>query len=414
MQSSFNAHTFLLRYALLNLWRNPRRTLLTLLTVGFATGVSIVAQRYSSAIMRLWSDGAADTGTAHAQAFAPGYRMKEEGLVQDLTLVDGNAFERLVHADGKVEATVKRLVVEGMLSTGDESLYFIGKGVEAEKERAVSPQLFTAHDWGQWVDDAHLEGVVVGKGLADTLRLNLGSEVTLITQTVQGSVNGIDAKVVGIVDAAIPSFSQRVVYAPIELLRRLIRLPGRYTELAIKLKRDERVESWVQKMKGAVIGVDLLGWWELEPVINNVGKIWDSVVALISTLLFLSTALSVMNIIFMTVNERVVEIGTLMAIGAKPREVRRLFGLEASFIGLAGGFLGLTVGNAVVQMMAYFGVPFESPFGGGVVVVYPEASLVTSLWVFAAAVFVCWVSGLLPARRAAKAEPVRAFRGQLS
>jgi hypothetical protein len=55
--------------------------------------------------------------------------------------------------------------------------------------------------------------------------------VTLITQTVQGSVNGIDAKVVGIVDAAIPSFSKRVIYAHIEPLQKLIRMPGRYTEL---------------------------------------------------------------------------------------------------------------------------------------------------------------------------------------
>ena len=287
---------FALRYAFRNLWRNSRRTTLTMGTVLFSVTVAIIANRYSLAIMQLWQDAAADTGSAHAQLHSIGYLDQQEGVKKSLTVEENSPFEKSLREDPGVESSVRRLKLEGILSTGEESLYFIGIGVEPAGEMAVSPRLFTKNDEGDFVGGP--TGVTIGKGMAESLKLKIGDEVTLITQTVEGSVNGIDAKVVGIVDAAIPSFSQRVVYAHIELFQKLIRMPGRYSELAIRLKKTTDAEKWVgDRTAGAKdAGLDLKGWWDIEPIIRKVGRIWDSVVLVITFLLFVSTALSVSNI----------------------------------------------------------------------------------------------------------------------
>lgn len=407
---------FALRYAFRNLWRNSRRTTLTISTVTFAVGVAIIANRYSTAIMKLWQDGASDTGSAHAQLHAEGYLQKQEGVQIDLTMEEGNAVEKAVRSDPAVEASVRRLELEGIVSTGEESIYFMGKGVEPAGELAVSPRLFTDNDEGRFVNDSDKSGIVIGKGLAESLHLKLGDEVTLITQTVQGSVNGVDARIAGIVDAAIPSFSKRSLFAHIELLQKLIRMPGRYTSLAVRLKRDQNIEDWVQSYVPRVQAAkgEIRGWWKIEPMIRNVGKIWDSVVIVISSLLFVSTAISVLNIIFMMVAERTIEIGTLMAIGAKPFDVKLLFSLEASLIGVFGGLAGAVFGNLVVFLMDVFGVPFKSPFGAGLLIVHPKMSAGITLLVFSVAVVICYVSALAPARKASAVEPVRAFRGQIT
>ena len=90
----------------------------------------------------------------------------------------------------------------------------------------------------------------------------------------------------GIVDAAIPSFSQRVVYAHVELLQKLIRMPKRYTELALRLKPGVDAEKWVEERTRAAEAhnAELKGWWDIEPIIRKVGKIWDSVVLVIASL----------------------------------------------------------------------------------------------------------------------------------
>ena len=411
-----NYFMFSLKYAFRNLWRNSRRTTLTMTTVMFAVMVAIVANRYSAAIMKLWQDGAADTGSAHAQAHADGYMNRQEGVQIDLTMAETDEFDQMIKNDSFVESAVRRLLLEGIISKDDESIYFVGKGVEPSKEMIVSPRLFTNNDEGRFLNDDDISGIVVGAGLAESLKIKIGDEVTLITQTIQGSVNGIDARVVGIVDAAIPSFSKRTVLSHIKLLQKLIRMPDRYTELAIRLKPGVDIEKWVmvKKMRAEKLKVDLMGWWDLEPVIRNVGKIWDSVVIVITMLLFLSTALSVLNIIFMMVAERTVEIGTLMAIGAQGRDVKRLFAIEASLIGLLGGTAGLVLGCFAVFLMDKIGVPFESPFGSGQLVIHPKNDFVISAGILFAAIAICYVSSIAPARKASLVEPVRAFRGQIT
>jgi len=403
-------------YAFRSLRRNPRRTVLTIFTVGFSVAMAIIASRYSVAIMRLWQDGAADTGTAHAQIHALGYFDQPEGVTEELTIAEDNAFLRRVAEDPRVLSVTPRLKLEGLISVNDESLYFLGIGVSGPSEQRVSPRLFTANDVGNFVHPDTPDGVVVGAGLAQTLSLKIGDSVTLVAPTIEGSVNGIDATIVGIVDAGVPSFNKRALFTQIDLMQRLIRLPSRFTELAVRLQPGVDARQFVADLAplAAADGVELRGWWQIEPIIGNVGRIWDSVVGVISALLFLLTGLSVLNIIFMMVAERTVEIGTLMAIGARGRDIRRLFAFEAALIGSLGGALGLVVGNLVVGSMDYVGVPFKSPFGSDVLLVHPEIDPIMSLVVLLCGIFICWLASIPPSRKASSVEPVRAFRGQIT
>ena len=403
-------------YAARNLRRNRRRTILTLSIVIIASAVTIVCHRYSSAVMKLWSDGAADTGTGHAQFHKVGYWEKQEGVDIELTLPEENSIEKQLAQDPSVEIFARRLELEGIISNGETSIYFVGKGVQPEAESALSPRLFKTDDVGEWLQTSHPNEVVVGFGLAQTLGLKIGDEVTLITQTVQGSVNGIDAVVVGFVNASIPSFSQRIVYAPIGLFQKLIRMPKKYTELAVRLRPEAKLNPWTENMQlfAQKENAQLRPWYLIEPVINNVAKIWNSVVMVIAGLLFSSASLTVLNIIYMVVTERTVEIGTLMAIGSKPKHIHLIFALEAMFLGIAGGIIGCFAGNLVVLGMGISGIPFKNPFGSGLLSINPELDLSSTMLVLLLAILVCFLASLPPAKKASQVDPIKAFRGQLT
>jgi putative ABC transport system permease protein len=142
--------------------------------------------------------------------------------------------------------------------------------------------------------------------------------------------------------------------------------------------------------------------------------IWHVVITATVALLFLSTALSVTNVVSMMVAERTVEIGTMMAIGARPRDVFTLFAAEAALISLIGGAAGTAVGVLIVLLLGHVGVPFRNPFGPELLIVRPTVASTTIIVAYAGAVALAVVAALVPAARAARVSPVRAFRGQLT
>ena len=411
---------FAIKYGFRSLSRNKRRTLLTIATVMLSSGVTIVASRYSTAAINLWAQAASDTGTGHAQIHAEGFLRDSETLTESITFDESSELMKQYGADPAVAAVAPRLNFEGIISAGDQTRYFLGTAVHPELELQVSPALFNPQrpgtlDRGEFINSRDRAAVVVGRGLAEMMKLSLGDEVTLLSTTVNGGLNGIDAVVRGIIDVPLPSFSKRVVYLRLDYAQQLLRLPGRITEAVIRLHDPSLAEVWVANnvAKASLLKLDLQGWWQIEVIIRRIEAIWNSVVGLISFLLFMSSALSVLNIIFLLVAERTVEIGTMMAIGAKARDIRILFCIEGAMIGLIGGVMGVTVANLIVAAMGAIGISLQSPFSSGVYILHPTVSLSLSAGILVGSVVVCVLASIAPAQKAASVEPVKAFRGQI-
>ncbi|MEY4632410.1 MAG: hypothetical protein RIQ81_2530 [Pseudomonadota bacterium] len=411
---------FAVTYGFRSLARNKRRTTLTIATVVLCAAVTIVTSRYSSAAINLWQEAASDTGLAHAQLHAEGFLKDSESLRQEITFPEDSELLKQMAADPAVESITPRLNFEGIISAGDQTRYFLGNAVDPELELKVSPKLFNPArpgtlDRGVFINSGEKAAIVVGRGLAEMLNLNLGDEVTLMTSTVTGGLNGVDGVVRGIIDVPLPSFSKRAVYLRVDYAQQLLRLQGRITSAAIRLKDASKSEEWVARYRqpAASAKMDLKGWWEIDVIIRRIEAIWHSVVGLISFLLFLSSALSVLNIVFLLVAERTIEIGTMMAIGARSRDIRTLFCVEGAMIGFIGGLVGVILANVIVAAMGFFGIELQSPFSTGTYVLHPTVDWKISLAILTGSVLVCVLASIPPAQKAASVEPVKAFRGQI-
>jgi putative ABC transport system permease protein len=414
MQGSFAR--FILKYGTRSLRRNPRRTTLTVLTVAGSVIFTVVGSRFGVAMMSLWVNGAADTGMGHSQVHAKGYWQDAEGVKRSLTMPNDSPSETLLREDKDVQAMSRRLKVEGIVSSRDKTIYFIGIGVDPDSEMAVSPKLFSPqNDRGSFVPFDKIEGVTIGNGLAQALNVDVGDEISLISPTIEGSVNAVDVQVAGVVNIPLPTFSKRIIYLNNQMAQKLLRMPDRYNELVVRLKEGVIAEEWVKKYRDNVNqnGHELRGWWEVDPIIKDVEGIFYGTLAIVSILLFFSAGLSVLNMIFMMVAERTVEIGTLMALGARPLDIGKMFAGEAALIGAMGGGIGGVVGNIVVIIMGAAGVPFKNPFSSGTIDVYPTINVADTALIAFGAVIICIVAAILPARKASMVEPVQAFRGQI-
>ncbi|HES76250.1 MAG TPA: FtsX-like permease family protein [bacterium] len=124
-------------------------------------------------------------------------------------------------------------------------------------------------------------------------------------------------------------------------------------------------------------------------------------VGAIAAISLLVAGIIIMNVMLVSVSQRRAEIGLLMAVGAPPQLVLRLFLLESLLLGVLGALAGILLGRLGVWALA---------------AAYPGFPLVTPMWAYLAAAFTALGAGLLfgwlPARRAAQLDPVRALTGR--
>jgi putative ABC transport system permease protein len=143
--------------------------------------------------------------------------------------------------------------------------------------------------------------------------------------------------------------------------------------------------------------------------IMNVIRTYITAIALISLLI---GGVGIANIMFATVTERTREIGTMMAVGAKRRDILQLFLYQSMVIGLLGGLTGCVLGASgswfVVDLLNNSIQNLGGAFSTGAIQLSyaPEWFLIASI----VGILIGIAAGVLPARKAAKMDPVEALR----
>jgi putative ABC transport system permease protein len=151
----------------------------------------------------------------------------------------------------------------------------------------------------------------------------------------------------------------------------------------------------------------------LEIVVEVANRIVTAItvmVTLIGGIALLVATIGIANTMVMAIYERTREIGILKALGASRGEIRQMFMMEAGFIGLIGGVIGLSLGwlvglglNHVIPIYLRYR---ELPVRGDFFVVTPTLAIGVILF----AIFIGLAAGLLPAQRAATLDPLQALR----
>lgn len=244
--------------------------------------------------------------------------------------------------------------------------------------------------------------VVMGEALAGKLKVKMGD-------TVQAKFP--DAIPVNLVVSGLFSFGYKpvdegVVYVSLDTARAFLDQGNVLTSIEIKLKDPFQAEAATNKLKAS--GYNAKDWQELFPDIVRTIVFERTQNTITELLLMIIATFGIASIMNMLVQEKTAEIGMLMAMGATPGSIRRLFLLESGVLGLLGAIAGCIFGLAV--SLKLMGVQIQSTMGGMMplpIAINPMDFLVFTLL----AVFLSIAAGYFPARKASRLDPVVALKG---
>ncbi len=398
------------RLALRNLFRHRVRSIVTLGAIAFSTIVLVVAAGFVQQVFADLRDLTIEAGLGHIQVVRKAYF--EHGVADPFSylLADKAPERRAIESTAHVAALGTRLNFSGLMSFRDSTLSFVGVGVEPAKEEIVSRNLTFLS--GSNLTGSDSDEVVVGQGLAANFDLHTGDRVVILVTTGSGSVNAIESTVRGIFTTQVRGFDEVAIRVSIGAARRLLRTTGAHAWI-LSLDSVANVDGVAAELKDRLDPkrFDVVRWIDLADVYTKTVTFMNGEMGVIRVLMAVIVILGVTNMLVMNVLERTGEIGTLMALGSRRRDVVALFMTEGFYLGILGGLAGVVLAIVIAKIITAIGIPMPPPPGrtadylGGVMVT--SANLLAG---FAVALGTTLIAAVYPARKASRLIVVDALR----
>ena len=405
------------RMAWRNLWRNRRRTIITLVSIAFGFLLSVTFTTLSDGSYGDLIDSAAHMGAGHVTIAPVGYQDKPGA---DKVLTRPGAMAQDVKGRDGVAATTVRIVGQAMVATAVNA----------------SPAGFIAIDPGAeqgifFILDHIVKGaappspeagkVLIGAIMARRLELKIGRKLVLTTTDRHGEVVSGLLKVSGIFSTGVDEIDQYMVIVPIDFMRPLLGYThGEANQVAVFLEDRGAAPTMSGKLAplAAGHGGTALTWSEMMPDVagvittDKIGNYFFQVIV------FLLVGAGILNTVLMGVMERMREFGLMLSLGMAPRRVWTMIMMEACWLAVVGLLVGAVISIPVYGYLHIVGIDFsemlkEKQVAGGVLLntfVRAEFQVRHAAIIFGGVFAMILAAGCYPAFMAAHTSPVKTMK----
>ncbi len=330
------------RMAWRNVWRNRRRTIVTVTAMALALFVMIQYAGLMEGFFAGMERNILELETGDLQVFAPGYR----NMPSLHTRMEDP--EPLLHGlEQSGYRAAARLLAGGLAAGRETSAGVTLLGIDIPRDAQVSrihEQLLR----GNWLDPEAPEGAVLGRRLAHTLGVDPGDEIVVLTQGADGSLANELYRVRGVLKNVGDRVDRTGVFLSAAAFRELLVLPGGVHQIIVRSPADTGLEPAAARVRELAGSLDVKSWKQLMPTMASMLDSTQGVMYVMFLIFYLAVGILVLNAMLMAVFERIREFGVLKALGAGPGGVFGIIMIEVAIqtgIALAaGGLLSIPAG----------------------------------------------------------------------
>lgn len=402
-----------LKMGIRNIWRNRRRSLLTLTAIaaGFA-GVNMFSGYVANLYTDLQDQAVVGERLGHLTLVKKGF-YHEGKLKPEKYMISADELQRatqVLTGMPEVRLVSPRLKVSGLTSNGRNSAIFLGEGVRPQDMRVIRGEKY-AHVPGM-LNPGNPEGAAVSAELAALLGLKKGSRAVLLASTNDGMTNALDFEVDETFDTGNSATNDKFVLFPFEYAQRLYDYEGA-ERIVILLKDAGQIPQVIRALaeRQAELGFEyeLKDWAELSAFYRQVKSMFNMIFLFLFSIVLVIVVMSIANTMSMVVLERTREIGTLRSLGMKRRSVLALFWVEGGLLALLGCGSGLLICVLTAFVINISNITYVPPNASAAIQLLIDLKPADLLTTFLVLVTLASFSAVLPARRAARMVIVDAF-----
>jgi ABC-type lipoprotein release transport system permease subunit len=355
------------RLAWRSIWRNKRRTIITIVSIGLGLTIAIFFISVAEGVFRQLVNEAVRMQAGHISLENPDYQTSP---AVDLRIDNVQTLRKCMEGIAAVEQTKLLIWGQGVANSGAGAVGVTVMGVEPSVEKKTSP---LARDiiMGGYLTDNDDRMVVLGGYLAEQLKLELGSKIVLTTNNAQGQLVEELCRVKGIFRTGSDEIDGYLIQIPITFARRVFGLSGdEATQLGLVLKRPEDQGFVIDAITHMVNGkeVAVLPWQSVLPEVASFIRLRRTSNGVFHGLLFVIILFTILNTLLMSVIERDREFAVLLALGTSIGQLRRQLFMESACIGCLGCLAGIALGGASALAMEIWGLDMSSLMPKGVTI----------------------------------------------
>ncbi|WP_029910584.1 ABC transporter permease [Pelobacter seleniigenes] len=406
----------LLALAWKNLWRNRRRTLITLAALSLSLMLIEAAHNLSFGVYRTMIDSGVRAGSGHLTIYRQGYLAARD---EKLSFDPDSLADTITGFDG-VAAVLPRLYLPALAQSSRESRGVLLTGIDPRVERRINPFLKKLPD-AQMLTSLNGREAILGSRLLKELQLKPGNKFVVTLQHRSGDLVSEMFRVHGVVETGIKNVDSTLLLVGRERAAALAGIGHEIHELAIILNNPDAEATVYPRLQALISqfpGLEAVSWERAMPNLFNAIRLDYASQKFIFVIMLLIVTIGVVNTLLMSVMERFHEFGIILAVGASAMRLRTLVLFEALLLGVISMLFGSILGSLATWYLQDVGIDMRSfidqslEFGG--VVFDPVLRAQWDLtWMFQVAVYLLFLTlgaALYPAIKAGRINPVDAMR----
>jgi putative ABC transport system permease protein len=404
----------LLKLAWRNIWRNRRRSILTVLAVVFATFLTIGQRGIQLGTYELNIRTAVQIFTGYLQIQKEGY---QENPSLNSCFIFTSTIKNYLKNDKYIRGYTPRIYADGLISFKENSTGASIFGIDPASEKKVTTFMNRINEGKFFISDSS-DQIVLGYKLLENLGAKVGDTVVILAQGYDGTLGNQKFKIVGTTKMGTSEFDAMSVFIGLSALQNLLVMDNRINVIAVSIGGLDEIENVKQSLNVYFKNENLavLSWDQIMTELKQSIQLDNISGILFLGILIILVAFGVLNTVSMSVQERFREFGITLSIGMPNGMLVKLVIIETIFLTL----VGLVIGNIIGWGINFY--IFHNPIyvGGNIGALYEEygflpnleSSLRIGIFINAtlSVLIISLIACLYPAYRVYKLEPLKGIR----